>query len=86
VGVLLRGSISVLCNVGTPFAAGPAYLRSILNGGIPAGFVGGIEANADGVNSGIINGINGLPDAYFKNGVIDANKIVELTFINRMAP
>jgi hypothetical protein len=86
VGVLLRGSIVVACNVGTPFAGGQAFLRSIFNGGIPAGVVGGLEANIDGTNTQALNAVNGVADAYWKNGAIDANKLSELTFLSRMAP
>jgi hypothetical protein len=86
VGVLLRGSITIACPVGQPIAGGIAYLRSILNGSIPAGLVGSIEANPDTINSQAIQAINGTGDAYFKNGVVDANTLTELTFISRMAP
>ena len=86
VGVLLRGSITVACPVGTPVAGFPAYIRAILNGAIPAGLVGDIEAAVDGANTVAINTIAGVADAYFKNGAIDANSLTELTFISRMAP
>ena len=86
VSVLMRGSITVACPVGTPVVAQPAYIRSILNGGIAAGLVGDIEASADGTNTLAFNELRGLANAFFKNGVIDANNLTELTFISRMAP
>jgi hypothetical protein len=43
-----RGSILIAFDgVGTPVATGPAYLRVALNASVPAGVVGGIEAQAD---------------------------------------
>lgn len=51
--ILECGCISVVCNVGNP-TVGPAsavYVRTALNGSIPAGVIGGFEAAADGANS-----------------------------------
>jgi len=44
---LVQGTINVSCNNGTPTAGGPVYIRTALNGAIPAGVVGGLEAQAD---------------------------------------
>ena len=49
--VLERGSMSVTCNVGTPVANGPVYVRVTVNAAIPAGVVGGFEAVADTTNA-----------------------------------
>ena len=44
---LERGSIVVKINNGTPKSQSAVFLRTVLNGGIPAGVVGGLEAVAD---------------------------------------
>lgn len=85
VSILVRGGITVKCVVGTPVAEGPAYLRTILNGSVPAGVVGGIEANADGLNNVLLAGIPGIASAFFKNGAMDGNNLCELTLTNRVA-
>lgn len=85
VGLLVRGSITIKCTVGTPVAEGPAYLRTILNGSIAAGLVGDLEANADGVNNILLGSVPGISDARFKTGVIDSNYLTELTILNRIA-
>ncbi|UUZ95996.1 hypothetical protein LJK87_17425 [Paenibacillus sp. P25] len=41
---LHRGSITVVCNVGTPTAGGSVYIRIATNAAIPAGVIGGFEA------------------------------------------
>lgn len=47
---LSRGTINVAINNGTPVGANaPVYVRTILNGSIPNGVVGGFEAVVDGV-------------------------------------
>jgi hypothetical protein len=44
-----RGTINVALNNGTPAGAGsPVFIRTVANGSIPAGVVGGIEAVVDG--------------------------------------
>lgn len=78
---LERGSILVKLNVGTPASQGNVYLRIALNGGIPAGLVGGIEAAADGGNT-----INlGTVGVIFRTGIVDANGMVEITLKTRVA-
>lgn len=47
VSVFKRGSISVLCRVGTPKLNGKVYIRTVANEDIPTGVVGGFEAQAD---------------------------------------
>jgi hypothetical protein len=76
---LERGSITVSINVGTPQAGGQVYVRTILNGTIPAGVVGGIEGAADGTNSVALTGV------VFRTGYIDANGMIEITLLNRVA-
>ena len=76
---LVRGSITVKINVGTPVANGPVYVRAILNGAIPAGLVGGLEASADGVNNVL------LPNVTFKTGALDGNNVAEVTLLTRVA-
>jgi hypothetical protein len=49
--VVKRGIVSLLCHVGTPLANGAVYLRFALNAAVPAGIVGGVEAQADGANT-----------------------------------
>jgi hypothetical protein len=44
---LVQGTINVSCNNGSPVAGGPVYLRVALNGAIPNGVVGGLEAVVD---------------------------------------
>jgi hypothetical protein len=75
-----RGSVTVLCNVGTPTAGGDVYVRITANGAIPAGVVGGFEAAADGVNTVKLNGIK------WKTGKLDANRVAEVTITQRNNP
>lgn len=75
--VLQQGSVIVTCNVGTPTANGPVYVRVALNGSIPAGVIGGFEAAADGSNTVQIT------NARWKTGLIDANNSCELTLLTR---
>jgi len=44
---LVQGTINVSCDNGTPTAGGSVFVRSALNGAIPNGVVGGLEAVAD---------------------------------------
>lgn len=73
-----RGSIVVQVNVGTPISNGQVYMRVALNGGIPAGLVGDIEAAPDGVNT------VALDNTVFKTGVLDANNLAEITILKRI--
>lgn len=83
VGILSRGSISVKNLVGAPVAGGPVYMRAILNGGIPAGLVGDVEANNDGNNNILLAGNPAIAEAFFKNGVVDANNVTEIVLTIR---
>lgn len=74
-----RGSIPVVINVGTPQSQGQVYMRVMLNGAIPAGVIGGLEAAADGANT------VALPGVVFRTGVLDANNVAEITLKSRSA-
>jgi hypothetical protein len=78
--VLGRGSVTVVCNVGTPVAGGPVYIRTLANGAIPLGVVGGFEAASDTTNSILIT------NAKWTTGKIDANKVAEVTITQRNNP
>lgn len=78
--VLSRGTISVVCNVGTPTAGGAVYVRVAANAGIPTGVVGGFEAAADGANTVLLTGVK------WTTGKIDANKVAEITLTQRNNP
>lgn len=76
--VTQRGIVSVKCRVGTPTDGGSVYLRKALNGAIPAGIVGGLEASADGSNT------VQLTNCVWEGGRIDASGMtaVKLKTIN----
>lgn len=75
-----QGSILIHLNVaGTPVSQGPVYVRTVLNGGIPAGLVGGFEGAADGSNTVLLTGV------VFRTGFVDANGMAEVTLLNRVA-
>lgn len=77
VDVIERGSVAVVCNVGTPTSGGKVYVRVTANGGVPAGVVGGFEASADGGNTVEIT------NAKWTTGSMDANNVAEITLIGR---
>jgi hypothetical protein len=77
--VLERGSITVKINNGQPVSQNPVYIRTVFNGAIPAGVVGGFEAVADGTNSVVI------PNVVFRTGVLDSNGVAEVTLMQRVA-
>jgi hypothetical protein len=78
-GILERGSISVLCRVGTPVSQSAVYVRVALNGAFPAGVVGGFEAAADGSNTVQVPGV------VWRTSQIDGNSVAEITLLNRVA-
>jgi hypothetical protein len=86
VGVLVRGGITLKIPVGgnNVVAGGPAYLRFIANGGIPAGVVGGVEATPDGNNSILLANVPAIAEAYFKTGSVDGNNLVEVAVLSRI--
>jgi|SRR5215469_10766640 len=77
--VLERGSVTVKINNGTPVSQNPVFVRTALNGAIPAGVVGGFEAVADGTNTVQLVGV------VFRTGVLDANGVAEITLLPRVA-
>lgn len=77
---LERGSVTVLIHAGlVPLSQGPVYIRTVLNGAIPTGVVGGFEGAADGTNSILIPGV------VFRTGLVDVNGVAEITLLNRVA-
>jgi len=75
---LVRGTISVVINNGTPSSQGTVYVRTAVNASVPLGVVGGFEA----ANT---TGTVALTNAVFKNGNMDANNVTEITLIQRAA-
>lgn len=74
---MLRGSVPVKVNVGTPVAGGSVWLRVTTNGSVPAGVVGDLEAQPDGAHTVL------LPNVVWKNGGVDANNVGEITLLVR---
>ncbi len=77
--VLQRGTLTAVCNNGTPVSGGPVYVRVALNGAIPNGVVGGFEAVADGTNTVVLP----ASVAAWKSDSLDANNVGELVVLNR---
>lgn len=80
---LVRGAISVKCNVGTPTAGGDVYVRISANSNITAGVVGGFEAAVDPDDA---TKTIKLPNVKWTTGAMDANRICEVTIIERVNP
>jgi hypothetical protein len=78
--VLVRGSITVFCNNGTPTAGGAVYIRTAANVSFPLGVVGQFEAAADGTNTLLITNMR------WTTGQLDANKIAEVTITSIVNP
>ena len=84
-GILERGSVAVTINNGTPISQSPVFVRTVLNGGIPAGVVGGFEAVADGT---IAAGLAGTGNGTATGLVIGAgaeNEAFTVTFTSATA-
>lgn len=77
--ILEEGSCSAVIAVGTPVSQGNVYVRTALNGAIPLGLVGDLEAAADGSNTVLLTGV------LFRTGFIDGNLVSEITILNRAA-
>ena len=75
--ILIRGNMTVKCNAGTPTAGGKVYVRVAENPSIPAGIIGEIEAESDGSNTVLLDGIK------FTTGKLDANRITEISILSR---
>lgn len=78
--VATRGTLTVVCNVGTPKAGGAVYVRIATNASIPDGVIGGFEAAADGANT------IEIPNLKWTTGRLDANKVAEVTILTRVNP
>jgi hypothetical protein len=74
---LVQGTINVYCANGTPTAGGAVYVRKILNGAIPNGVVGGLEAVADGTNSIV------YANLLWKTGFIETDGTAQVTILAR---
>ena len=72
VSVFQRGSISMICTVGTPIVGGAVYVRTVV--AIPGQNIGDFEAVADGTNS------LQLTNAQWGGGK-DANGVCELVLL-----
>lgn len=75
--VLNRGSVTVLCNNGTPTAGGKVYIRIKENISVPNGVVGQFEAVADGENTVEILNLK------WTTGKKDSNNVAEVTVLTR---
>jgi hypothetical protein len=73
VSVFQRGSISVICTVGTPVVGGAVYVRIVADAGKA---IGDLEATADDTNSVL------LTNAQW-GGEKDANGVCELVLLTR---
>jgi hypothetical protein len=78
--VMTQGTMNVQVNHGTPTAGGTVYVRVALNGAIPAGVVGGIEAAADGGNTVAVDCMK------FKTGILGADGTAQVTIPQRVMP
>lgn len=67
-----RGIVSVKCRNGTPTAGGAVFVRKVLNGAIPAGILGGLEAVADSTNT------VQLTNCSWYSGKVDSNGMTQL--------
>ncbi|WP_289141540.1 hypothetical protein [uncultured Brevibacillus sp.] len=75
-----RGTVTVVCSVGTPKSGGPVYVRIAENASKPNGIVGGYEAEADAANTVL------LPNVKWKTGRMDTNRVAEVTILTRNQP
>ncbi len=81
-GILVRGTITVVINNGTPSSQGTVYVRKTANtGSFPNGVVGGFEAAVSDSSSNCV----ALTNVAFKDGAIDANNVAEITILERQA-
>lgn len=74
---LVQGTINVSCNNGTPTAGGTVYIRVALNGAIPNGVIGGLEAVADGENT------VALTNFKWKTGYLETDDTCQVTILQR---
>ena len=77
---LVRGTVDVVINNGTPASQGTVYVRVAANASLPNTSVGDFEAAADGTNTVALTGV------VFRNGnLVDANNVFEITILERVA-
>jgi hypothetical protein len=74
---LVQGTINVSCNNGTPTAGGNVYIRVALNGAIPLGIVGDLEAVADGSNTVLLTNFK------WKTGFLEVDLTAQVTILAR---
>lgn len=72
--VLVRGSATIVCAVGTPAAGGKVYIRVTADTGK---YVGDWEATSDGAKTIEIT------NARWTTGYLDVNKVAEVTLVER---
>lgn len=74
---LVQGTINVFCANGTPTAGGAVFIRVALNGAIPNGVIGGLEAVADGSNT------VALTNFKWSTGYIETDGSCQVTILAR---
>jgi len=74
---LLQGTVNVYCANGTPVAGGNVYLRTALNGAIPNGVIGSLEAAADGGNSVLLTNLK------WSTGYLETDGTCQVTILAR---
>lgn len=80
--VIERGTVAVVCNVGSPTAGGAVYVRITANSGVAGSVVGGFEFRADDDSGKCIL----LTNCKWATGLIDSNKVAELAILTRNMP
>jgi hypothetical protein len=84
-GILERGSIPVTINNGTPVSQNPVFVRTVVNGSIPAGVVGGFEAVADGTIAAVLTGTGNGTATQLAIGASAENEVYTVTFTSGTA-
>jgi len=84
-GILERGSVPVTINNGTPVSQNPVFVRTALNGAIPAGVVGGFEAVADGTIAAVLTGTGNGTATQVAIGADAENEAYTVTFTSGTA-
>jgi hypothetical protein len=84
-GILERGSIPVTINNGTPVSQNPVFVRTALNGAIPAGVVGGFEAVADGTIAAVKTGTGNGTATQLAIGANAQDEVYTVTFTSATA-
>ena len=75
--VLVRGQCTVKCKRGTPKAGDPVYVRIKPNATYKDSLVGDFEASEDTGN------VVAVPNIEWTTGILDANKVAEVTVKTR---